>query len=709
MRKNTIAAMRKLAHSKGRKIKGNCRRRGRTIKDMQIIARSQGGTCLSKKFITVDDKLKWQCKEGHIWYTTPSIVLRGGWCKRCADRIRNDWKRLTIEQMREIAKKFGGKCLSDKYVNSATKLKWQCKKGHIFYSSPNVIKKGYWCPYCSKRPRISLEECKKLASDRGGSCLSNKYNPSKLKWQCKNDHVWETTASHIRLGRWCPYCSGWKKRIEDMQLFAESRDGKCLSKRYIHSQLPLKWQCSKGHIWYASPSNITKPKGTWCPYCSGYKKTIRDMRLLAKFRKGKCLSKEYRGCEVKLRWQCKEGHVWEATLTSILRGTWCPICTAYLSEKICRKYFEEIFREKFPKSRPNWLINRRGHLMELDGFCKSLNLAFEYQGAQHYIDYPFFGKYNDFKTRKEDDNIKKSLCKWHKIILLEVPYNVRYNEMGSYILKLCKKNHLRTPTVNLSRLNYKKFDIYSSDNLDTIKSIAISKGGKCISKHYAGVEDKLRFKCKEGHVWEATPAHIKNGTWCPYCAEVVSYKIADMKRLAKARGGKCLSALYYNAHHNMKWQCKEGHVWEATPTSILRGTWCRICSMKRAGKNGRLSLADAEMLAKSKMGLCISKKYLNANSPLQWQCKEGHIWKAPYHEVKDGGHWCPFCSRNARSNIQECIQFAKQRGGKCLSHRYINARTKLKWECQHGHIWKAIPDSVKRGTWCPYCRERRIA
>ena len=52
---------------------------------------------------------------------------------------------------------------------------------------------------------------------------------------------------------------------------------------------------------------------------------------------------------------------------------------------------------------------------------------------------------------------------------------------------------------------------------------------------------------------------------------------------------------------------------------------------------------------------------------------------------------------------KEHAKIAKQRDGKCLSDEYINAHTKLKWKCSKGHIWEAIPDSVKRGSWCSEC------
>src|SRR5208337_1692102 len=42
-------------------------------------------------------------------------------------------------------------------------------------------------------------------------------------------------------------------------------------------------------------------------------------------------------------------------------------------ENRCRQIFEKIFRKRFPKLRPEWLINpATGRRLELDGFCTSI-------------------------------------------------------------------------------------------------------------------------------------------------------------------------------------------------------------------------------------------------------------------------------------------------------------------------------------------------
>jgi len=50
-------------------------------------------------------------------------------------------KKLTLEDCNKIALEKDGECLSSEYINSQTRMKWRCKKGHIFYNRLGNIKK----------------------------------------------------------------------------------------------------------------------------------------------------------------------------------------------------------------------------------------------------------------------------------------------------------------------------------------------------------------------------------------------------------------------------------------------------------------------------------------------------------------------------------------------------------------------------------------
>ena len=114
------------------------------IEEMQKLAKERGGKCLSEKYINIDTKLKWECEKGHQWETTPNSIRQGAWCPVCAI----NHKKNTIDEMQKLAKLKGGKCLSEKYINAKTKLKWECTKGHQWEAVPSSIKRGSWCTKC---------------------------------------------------------------------------------------------------------------------------------------------------------------------------------------------------------------------------------------------------------------------------------------------------------------------------------------------------------------------------------------------------------------------------------------------------------------------------------------------------------------------------------------------------------------------------------
>jgi hypothetical protein len=73
-----------------------------------------------------------------------SLLSKKSWCRECVGT-----KKRNIEEMLVIGKDRGGKCLSKVYINDFTKLEWECCDGHNFWTSPNNIKHGKWCPECS--------------------------------------------------------------------------------------------------------------------------------------------------------------------------------------------------------------------------------------------------------------------------------------------------------------------------------------------------------------------------------------------------------------------------------------------------------------------------------------------------------------------------------------------------------------------------------
>lgn len=117
---------------------------------------------------------------------------------------------------------------------------------------------------------------------------------------------------------------------------AQERGGKLLSPSYLGSRAKHAFECGQGHQWEASATNVLS--GSWCLQCSAMNEkerrtlTMKDMHDTAAYFGGVCLSQEYRGSQGKLRWRCKEGHVFEKAPNNIRRrvgrrgGVFCSIC-----------------------------------------------------------------------------------------------------------------------------------------------------------------------------------------------------------------------------------------------------------------------------------------------------------------------------------------------------------------------------------------------
>ncbi|MGE6849652.1 zinc-ribbon domain-containing protein [Bacillus tropicus] len=155
----------------------------------------------------------------------------------------------------------------------------------------------------------------------------------------------------------------------------------------------------------------------------------------------------------------------------------------------------------------------------------------------------------------------------------------------------------------------------------------------------------------------------------------------------------------------------------------------------------RKDIEEIQKIAQAKEGVCLSKRYINNKQKLFFKCREGHIFQKRLNDLKSYDSWCPFCAKvrkltpeyveqilkdlkeeevslsqklpksttRNRLSIKDMCKLAQLNDGKCLSENYVNIMTPLKWECQKGHKFEAIPNDVKNSnTWCPYCSNKKV-
>ena len=105
-------------------------------------------------------------------------------------------------------------------------------------------------------------------------------------------------------------------------------------------------------------------------------------------------------------------------------------------ESHIRRILQNIFQKPFPSVKPSWLVNdKTRRKLEIDCFNLELRIAVEVQGEQHYNYLPFLHKnYENFLKQQERDLLKSKIIEDRGIRLIQVPYNVKTNELEKFLM-----------------------------------------------------------------------------------------------------------------------------------------------------------------------------------------------------------------------------------------------------------------------------------
>ncbi len=175
-------------------------------------AASVGITCLDTEWLGIHHSYRFRCAEGHEWTRTHAGSWKGRGCPVCARTASNQrrHKQENLLKLQDIALAHGGTCLSTQYSGVNVKYDFRCAVGHEWSTLPSVLFSGSWCKRCYFDSRLlGIEQAHEAAKERGGRCLSDHYvtSLSKLTWLCHRGHQWKAPLSAIKVGKWCKRCA----------------------------------------------------------------------------------------------------------------------------------------------------------------------------------------------------------------------------------------------------------------------------------------------------------------------------------------------------------------------------------------------------------------------------------------------------------------------------------------------------------------------
>ena len=242
------------------------------------------------------------------------------------------------------------------------------------------------------------------------------------------------------------------------------------------------------------------------------KYNLASVKQLAHSRGGKFLSSvDKLLVKESYQWECSIGHQFTKRLEDVDRGGWCRDCSTGLYERICRAHFESIFKVRFPNVRNlDWLKNKKGNFIELDGYNKELGIAFEHQGSHHLTDNAYFDK-------PLYDEIKKELCLKNNVKLICIPELYTYIKIKD-LLDFLKQEFIKNNVSFNENIGFEDIDLryaYAPKWLDEIKNLAKIYNVKLLSKVYIGHNEKYEFACLErNHKFSRTKYALDE---CPLC------------------------------------------------------------------------------------------------------------------------------------------------------------------------------------------------
>lgn len=426
-----------------------------------------------------------------------------------------------------IAKSFEGELLTKEYINSKTKMLWQCSNANhpAFLKTLQKVKINQWCQYCAKEGNKKFFD-----KDIIDNINNNKINEIKI--------LLENSATLLS--------TEYKSLNSSFEV--ECNDCKGINKTNYLLVSNQKYKCV--HCFSVKNKGLIKAKD-----------------LAAKMN-GQLISNKYVGNKDKLEWKCSNDkhspfHLSYNKVSSAKQ--WCPECT---SEKISQKseYLNNIKKQKLElkslivKKVKRVNYGRTETLIKIKNILSKLNI-----------------------------NVKTSEYK-NQIQLIDLHCNICSYEWSSQakgILEGIKGCPICFPKEYNSRNKKRRVNKILRIEAETY----INKLNGKVLKYLPMGKGVFSCLIQEHDSWVANVKDIVDGSWCKMCVVDAKRNVNKnkLKDIAGKNNGSCLNPENYKNNKTLlTWKCdNEEHApWLAHFHSInTLGSWCPECATNNKSEN----------------------------------------------------------------------------------------------------------------------------
>ncbi len=505
--------------------------------------------------------------------------------------------------------------------------------------------------------------------------ICSKGSHKKVKWKCKKDHIWEASPNNrVFSNRNCPVCSNRIVKIGFNDLatthpeIAREANGWDPKTVVAGSGMKIEWRCQRGHFWKASAYNRSTHK-TGCPVCKnklvqiGFNDLATTHPEIAREANGWDPKTVVAGSGKKVEWRCKKGHVWENAISKRTLGSQCPVCI----NRIIQTGFNDIATTHPDTAREanGWSPERvgAGYGKKLSWKCREGHIwnASPESRTQKLTGCPFCTNrtieigFNDLATTHPE--IAREANGWDPKTVVAGSHKILEWQ--------CREGHIWNASPENRALKEsgcpvcknKLVQIGFNDLATTHPEIAREANGWDPKTVVAGSQKMREWKCMAGHLWKSKVYSRVNGSGCHICQNrtlQIGFNDLATTHPEIAREANGWDPKKYFAGNNrdlLNWKCHLGHEWVTScnaRTNREKDSKCPVCSNRTIGTGFNDLATTHPDLAREASGWDPTEYFSGTAKKLSWKCLEGHIWKASPNSRTNPNleSGCPSCAKS---------------------------------------------------------------
>jgi hypothetical protein len=238
----------------------------------------------------------------------------------------------------------------------------------------------------------------------------------------------------------------------------------------------------------------------------------------------------------------------------------------------------------------------------------------------------------------------------------------------------------------------------------------------------AGSNKVLGWVCPIGHRYEISiNTRTHQNPRCSICSNrKVLFGFNDLQtthpELAREAHEWDPRTVSFGSGKNLKWKCRYGHIFEATPnTRSNQKSGCTICSNREVLQGFNDLTTTHPELAREADGWNPAEYSAGMANRKDWICGFGHKWAAVIYSRAGNNRGCPVCSGQKvliGFNDLETThpEVAEEAYGWDPSSVTAGSQKIKNWICVERHIYPAMISNRSKNnrTGCPFCSNRKV-